>query len=205
MTAIAIIFWTAALPSAALAVGYGVLLAGLVKPREASCVPRRSTPAPAEAPEVTLLIAAYNEQEIVAEKMGQLPDAGLPRRTASISLWVTHRFDRLQVRPACWRNILASGMGAPRRSPRRQDCSPEPCVGAHPHPDRHLHRDANTMLNPEAVTEIALLQRPERCVQCRCAENAVAAGGYPAPRQPKEPTGNTNRNSKIGITALPGQ
>ena len=57
MTATAIVFWACALLVVYTYVGYGALLAVLVKLRDAVC-PAAKHAAPAEAPEVTLLIAA---------------------------------------------------------------------------------------------------------------------------------------------------
>ena len=61
MTTIAILFWAGVFLVFYTYLGYGILLWTLVKIRE-SLRPARRYEVPAEAPEVTLLIAAYNEQ-----------------------------------------------------------------------------------------------------------------------------------------------
>ena len=58
MTTIAILFWTGVFLVFYTYLGYGILLWTLVKIREA-LRPARRHEVPAEAPEVTLLIAAY--------------------------------------------------------------------------------------------------------------------------------------------------
>ena len=68
MTVTAILFWFCALLVVYTYVGYGALLAVLVRLRAAARPAAKHT-APAEAPCVTLLIAAYNEEAVVAAKM----------------------------------------------------------------------------------------------------------------------------------------
>ena len=68
MTTVAILFWAGVFLVFYTYLGYGILLWLLVKIREA-VHPARRYAFPADPPEVTLLIAAYNEQEVVAEKM----------------------------------------------------------------------------------------------------------------------------------------
>ena len=87
MTVTAILFWACALLVVYTYVGYGVLLAALVKLREALC-PAKRHPVPAETTEATLLIAAYNEQEIVAEKMENCRALKYPAGKLRIA-WVT--------------------------------------------------------------------------------------------------------------------
>lgn len=70
MTTIAILFWAGVFLVFYTYLGYGILLWTLVKIREA-LRPARRYEVPAEAPEVTLLIAAYNEQEDRGRKDGQ--------------------------------------------------------------------------------------------------------------------------------------
>lgn len=87
MTVVAILFWACAALVVYTYVGYGALLAVLVKLREAVCrAPKH--PDPAEMPCVTLLIAAYNEQEIVAAKMENCLALKYPAGKLRIA-WVT--------------------------------------------------------------------------------------------------------------------
>ncbi|MFR7603162.1 MAG: hypothetical protein ACLUYV_05165 [Alistipes shahii] len=83
MTATAIVFWACALLVVYTYVGYGALLAVLVKLRDAVCPAAKHAARP-KTPEVTLLIAAYNEQDRRRQN-GKLPGAGLPRRGRSTS------------------------------------------------------------------------------------------------------------------------
>ena len=87
MTTIAILFWTGVFLVFYTYLGYGILLWMLVKIREA-LRPARRHEVPAEAPEVTLLIAAYNEQEIVAEKMANCRALEYPAGKLRIT-WIT--------------------------------------------------------------------------------------------------------------------
>lgn len=87
MTTIAILFWAGVFLVFYTYLGYGILLWTLVKIREA-LRPARRYEVPAEAPEVTLLIAAYNEQEIVAEKMANCRALEYPASKLRIT-WIT--------------------------------------------------------------------------------------------------------------------
>ena len=98
MTTIAILFWTGVFLVFYTYLGYGILLWTLVKIREA-LRPARRHEVPAEAPEVTLLIAAYNEQEIVAEKMANCRALDYPAGKLRIT-WIT---DGSTDRTNCWR------------------------------------------------------------------------------------------------------
>lgn len=117
MTVTAILFWACALLVVYTYVGYGVLLAALVKLREAVC-PAKRHPAPAETAEATLLIAAYNEQDIVAEKMENCRALKYPAGKLRIA-WVT---DGSTARPNCWPLIPGSR------------CSTTPAAAAKPRP-----------------------------------------------------------------------
>lgn len=168
MTAVAIIFWACALLVVYTYVGYGVLLAVLVKLREAVC-PRRKAPAPAEAPEVTLLIAAYNEQEIVAAKMENCRALEYPAGRLHIA-WVTDgSTDRTP-------ELLAAYSGVTVLHDARRGGKTAALNRAleHIHTPIVVFTDANTMLNPEAVGKIV------RCfddpkVGCVAGEKRVAA------------------------------
>ena len=168
MTAIAIIFWTCATLVVYTYVGYGVLLAGLVKLREALC-PAAKHPAPAEAPEVTLLIAAYNEQEIVAEKMANCRTLAYPEGRLHIA-WVTDgSTDRTP-------SLLAEYPGVTVLHDARRGGKTAALNRAleYIHTPIIIFTDANTMLNPEAVTEIVRCFNDPK-VGCVAGEKRVAA------------------------------
>ena len=100
MTVTAILFWACVLLVVYTYVGYGLLLAALVKLREALC-PAKRHPVPAETAEATLLIAAWNEQEIVAEvPMSEMSDfSTLLRQITQGRGWFTLNFERYEQLP----------------------------------------------------------------------------------------------------------
>ena len=168
MTATAIVFWACALLVVYTYVGYGALLAVLVKLREAVC-PAAKHAAPAEAPEVTLLIAAYNEQEIVAAKMENCRALVYPEGRLHIA-WVTDgSTDRTP-------ELLAAYPGVTVLHDARRGGKTAALNRAleHIHTPIVVFTDANTMLNPEAVTEI-VRRFDDPQVGCVAGEKRVAA------------------------------
>ena len=87
MTTVAILFWAGVFLVFYTYLGYGILLWLLVKIREA-VHPARRYAFPADPPEVTLLIAAYNEQEVVAEKMANCRALDYPAGKLRVT-WIT--------------------------------------------------------------------------------------------------------------------
>lgn len=168
MTVTAILFWICALLVVYTYVGYGVLLAALVKLREAVC-PAKRHPAPAETAEATLLIAAYNEQDIVAEKMENCRALKYPAGKLRIA-WVTDgSTDRTPELLAAWPGVTV--LHDARRGGKTAALNR---ALEHIHTPIVIFTDANTMLNPEAVEEIV------RCfddpkVGCVAGEKRVAA------------------------------
>ena len=70
MKTIEILFWVCLFIVFYTYIGYGIVLYVLVKIKEMFRKPEPLTlPADEELPEVTLLVAAYNEEEVVDEKM----------------------------------------------------------------------------------------------------------------------------------------
>ena len=168
MTATAIVFWACALLVVYTYVGYGALLAVLVKLREAVC-PAAKHAAPAEAPEVTLLIAAYNEQEIVAAKMENCRALVYPEGRLHIA-WVTDgSTDRTP-------ELLAAYPGVTVLHNARRGGKTAALNRAleHIHTPIVVFTDANTMLNPEAVAEI-VRRFDDPQVGCVAGEKRVAA------------------------------
>ena len=148
MTTIAILFWTGVFLVFYTYLGYGILLWTLVKIREA-LRPARRYEVPAEAPEVTLLIAAYNEQEIVAEKMANCRALEYPAGKLRIT-WITDGSTDRTV------ELLAAYPDATVLHDARRGGKTAALNRALEHIRTPLvvFTDANTMLNPEAVTEI---------------------------------------------------
>ena len=87
MTTVAILFWAGVFLVFYTYLGYGILLWLLVKIREA-VHPARRYAFPADPPEVTLLIAAYNEQGVVAEKMANCRSLDYPAGKLRVT-WIT--------------------------------------------------------------------------------------------------------------------
>ncbi|WP_462353028.1 glycosyltransferase family 2 protein [Alistipes timonensis] len=168
MTVTAILFWACVLLVVYTYVGYGLLLAALVKLREALC-PAKRHPVPAETAEATLLIAAWNEQEIVAEKMENCRALKYPAGKLHIA-WVTDgSTDRTPELLAAYPEVTV--LHDARRGGKTAALNR---ALEHIHTPIVIFTDANTMLNPEAVEEIV------RCfddpkVGCVAGEKRVAA------------------------------
>ncbi len=168
MIVIATLFWLCAALVVYTYVGYGLLLWVLVRIRE-RFMPRHRAPQPAEEPEVTLLIAAYNEQEIVAEKMANCRTLEYAAGLLHIA-WVTDgSTDDTAARLAAYPDVrvlhTARRGGKTAALNRALTYIDTPIV---------VFTDANTMLNADAIREIV------RCfddpkVGCVAGEKRVAA------------------------------
>lgn len=171
MTVTAILFWICAALVVYTYLGYGIVLRLAVMLREA-LHPAREYPRTDTLPEATLLIAAYNEQDVVAEKMANCRALRYPSGRLHI-VWVTdgstdETVARLTACPD------ATVLHDPRRGGktaalnRALEHITTPIV---------LFTDANTMLNADAVTEIV------RCfddpkVGCVAGEKRVATAEH---------------------------
>lgn len=129
-------------------IGYGIILYACAKIKT-HFYPEPTPSVPAELPQVTLLIAAYNEAEIIEAKMENCRQLNYPKDKLKI-IWITD--------------------GSNDQTHTKLASYPE--VSAYHIPERHgktaaLNRgmqfvktsltvftDANTMLNPEAIREI---------------------------------------------------
>lgn len=147
--------------------GYGLLLWLLVRVKE-SLRPRREPALPDELPRVTLLVAAYNEEEIVDDKMANTLGLDYPEGLLDM-VWVTdgstdgtnaalERYPRVRVL-----------FDAPRRGKsaalnRAMAYLDTPIV---------VFTDANTMLNSGAVKEIVRLFS-DPAVGCVSGEKRIA-------------------------------
>lgn len=88
-----ILFWVSIFIVFYTYIGYGILLYVLVKIKECLCKPvRRPIPADADLPELTLFIAAYNEEDVVNEKMRNCLELDYPADKLHI-FWVTDGSD----------------------------------------------------------------------------------------------------------------
>ena len=167
MTLTAIIFWIAAFLVVYTYAGYGLLLWALVRLKEAFR-PRRIPDFPADAPEVTLLIAAYNERDIVADKMANCRALDYPAGKLHI-VWITDgSTDDTGALLAAYPEVRVLHDPARRGKTvalnRSRQYLTTPIV---------VYTDANTMLNPEAVREIVRRFEDPK-VGCVAGEKRVA-------------------------------
>lgn len=167
-----IIFWFALFIVFYTYLGYGIILYILVKLKELFVKPVRLTlPATeGELPEVTLFITAFNEEDVVDEKMENSLELDYPADKLHI-VWVTDGSDdgtneRLQTR---W-----AGKATVHFQPQRQGKTAAMTRGM-TLVDTPLvvFTDANTMVHREAIKEIVLaFQDPE--VGCVAGEKRIA-------------------------------
>lgn len=150
MKALEILFWISLFIVFYTYIGYGILLYILVKIKE--CF-RKPTPRPMPAddalPPLTLFIAAYNEEDVVDEKMRNCLELDYPTDKLHI-LWVTdgsndHTNERLSHWPQA--TVL--------HQPQRQGKTAALNRGIHfVETPLVVFTDANTHLNREALREI---------------------------------------------------
>ncbi len=170
MTITVILFWTCALVVFYTYFGYGIVLWVLVKIREAIC-PKRRPGMPEDAPEVTLLIAAYNEEDIVAEKMENCDALKYPQGRLQIA-WVTDgSTDRTPELLGAYPGVKVLH-DAPRSG---KTAALNRAIGFIDTPIV-IFTDANTMLNPEAIEEIVRCFSDPK-VGCVAGEKRVAKSG----------------------------
>ena len=166
-----ILFWAMLLIVFYTYIGYGILLYIIIrlkrffrgKPREAVLPPDE------ELPDMTLLICAYNEEDVVAEKMKNTLAIDYPKDKFRI-MWVTdgsndHTNELLKAYPEV--DIVFS--------PERRGKSAALKHGLRELKTRYVaFTDANTMLNPGAMKEIAR-QFMDPTVGCVSGEKRVMA------------------------------
>ena len=177
-----IIFWSALFMVFYTYLGYGIVLYALVKLKELFVKPvKRVLPPDSDLPEVTLFITAFNEEDVVDEKMENSLALDYPADKLRI-IWVTDGSDdgtndRLQTR---WNGKVTvyfqpKRQGKTAAMTRGMTLVRTPLV---------VFTDANTMVNSEAIREIVLaFQNPK--VGCVAGEKRIdvqtkdgaAAGG----------------------------
>ena len=171
MLTLKILFWAMLLIVFYTYIGYGILLYIIIrlkrffrgKPREAVLPPDE------ELPDMTLLICAYNEEDVVAEKMKNTLAIDYPKDKFRI-MWVTdgsndHTNELLKAYPEV--DIVFS--------PERRGKSAALKHGLRELKTRYVaFTDANTMLNPSAMKEIAR-QFMDPSVGCVSGEKRVMA------------------------------
>ena len=167
-----ILFWFALFMVFYTYLGYGIVLYALVKLKELFVKPvKYSLPASNdELPEVTLFITAFNEEDVVDEKMENSLDLDYPADKLRI-VWVTDGSDdrtneRLQTRWAGKATVHFQPLrqGKTAAMTRGMTLVDTPLV---------VFTDANTMVNREAIREIVLAFRNPK-VGCVAGEKRIA-------------------------------
>ena len=166
-----IIFWSALFMVFYTYLGYGIVLYALVKLKELFVKPvKRVLPPDSDLPEVTLFITAFNEEDVVDEKMENSLALDYPTDKLRI-VWVTDGSDdgtndRLQTR---W-NGKATVYFQPKRQGKTAAMTRGMTLVRTP---LVVFTDANTMVNSEAIREIVLaFQNPK--VGCVAGEKRIA-------------------------------
>ena len=166
-----IIFWSALFMVFYTYLGYGIVLYALVKLKELFVKPvKRVLPPDSDLPEVTLFITAFNEEDVVDEKMENSLALDYPADKLRI-VWVTDGSDdgtndRLQTR---WNGKVTvyfqpKRQGKTAAMTRGMTLVRTPLV---------VFTDTNTMVNSEAIREIVLaFQNPK--VGCVAGEKRIA-------------------------------
>ena len=166
-----VIFWFALFVVFYTYLGYGIVLYILVKLKELFVKPvKRVLPPDSDLPEVTLFITAFNEEDVVDEKMENSLALDYPADKLRI-VWVTDGSDdgtndRLQTR---WNGKVTvyfqpKRQGKTAAMTRGMTLVRTPLV---------VFTDANTMVNSEAIREIVLaFQNPK--VGCVAGEKRIA-------------------------------
>lgn len=148
-------------------IGYGIILYALVKIKELFKSPL-SPELPQELPDVTLFIAAYNEQEVVDEKMANCYQLDYPKDKLNI-IWVTDgSTDTTNEKLAGYPEITV--LYEPQRNGKTAALNRGVPFVKTPFT---VFTDANTMLNREAIKEIIRpFSNPQ--VGCVAGEKRIA-------------------------------
>ena len=167
MKALEIVFWISVFVVFYTYIGYGIVLWVLVKVKE-TFRPRKEPRMPDELPEVTLFVAAYNEERVVDEKMANTRSLDYPADRLKV-VWVTDGSDdstnrRLEAYPEVEVFFQPERQGKTAALNRGIEFVETSLV---------VFTDANTMLNREAIREIV------RCfsdptVGCVAGEKRIA-------------------------------
>lgn len=171
MLTLKILFWAMLLIVFYTYLGYGILLYLIIRlKRFFKGKPLKTVlPSDEELPTMTLMICAYNEEEVVAEKMANTLALNYPRDKFRI-MWVTdgsndRTNELLKVYPEV--DIVFS--------PERRGKTAALKHGLRELKTRYVaFTDANTMINPDALREIARLFM-DPTVGCVSGEKRVAA------------------------------
>lgn len=169
MKTIEILFWVCLFIVFYTYIGYGIVLYVLAKIKEMFRKPEPLTlPADEELPEVTLLVAAYNEEEVVDEKMKNSLALDYPKGKLKW-VWVTDGSndatnEKLKAYPEAEILYQPERQGKTAALNRAIGEIKTPIV---------VFTDANTMINKEAIREIVRAFMDEK-VGCVAGEKRIA-------------------------------
>ena len=161
-------------------IGYGILLYLIVHIKE-TVKKKAIHPLPASLPDVTLFIAADNEEDIVRQKMENCRDLSYPSDKLRI-VWVTDGSDdHTNERLAAYEDV--SVFFTPERKGKTEALNRGMQYVSTPYV---VFTDANTMLNTEAIKEIVrCFSNPkvgcvagEKRVDTQSAQGATAGEGF---------------------------
>ena len=171
MLTLKILFWTTLFIVFYTYVGYGILLYIIIRLKRLFKGNPVKSPLPSddELPTMTLMICAYNEEDVVAEKMLNTHALDYPKDKLRI-MWVTDGSnDRTNELLAAYPEVDVVF------SPERRGKTAALKHGLRELQTRYVaFTDANTMINPEALREIARLFM-DPTVGCVSGEKRVAA------------------------------
>ena len=169
MKIVEIIFWVSLGIVFYTYLGYGIILYILVRLKELFANSKEKSFDLMDLPPVTLLIAAYNEEDIVEEKMANTAQLTYPAGKLNI-IWITDgSTDRTNERLAKYKDVEV--LFEPKRAGKTAALNraiffvKTPLV---------IFTDANTMLNNEAVIEIAKAFNDKK-VGCVAGEKRIAS------------------------------
>ena len=171
MLTLKILFWVCLLIVFYTYIGYGILLYIIIRVKRLFCgKPQKAVlPADDELPTMTLMICAYNEEDVVAEKMENTLAIDYPKDKFRI-MWVTDGSnDRTNELLAAYPEVDVVF------SPERRGKTAALKHGLQELKTRYVaFTDANTMINPTAMREIARLFM-DPTIGCVSGEKRVAA------------------------------
>ena len=173
MESLKIAFWACLVLVFYTYLGYGILLFLLLKLKQLFCKKEQKAVLPADEsqfPDVTLMICAFNEEEIIKEKMENIRQLDYPKDKLCV-MWVTDGSSDHS-------NELLSEYGDEITlvfSPERRGKAAAMQHGLQVNKSEYVvFTDANTMLNPGSIKEIVRLFMRED-VGCVSGEKRVAA------------------------------
>ena len=152
-------------------VGYGILLCMLVKIKEFFSKPAIHQISPADFPYVSLLIAAYNEEKIVDEKMSNCFELEYPKDKLKI-VWITDgSTDSTNEKLSRYSNTEV--LFEPKRGGKTAALNR---AMNFINTDIVIFTDANTILNKDSITEIVNAFSDPK-VGCVAGEKRIALTG----------------------------